>query len=50
MHLASGWARLRGAMLLVLTVDHGLRAEAAQEAAFVAAAARGLNLEHQTLR
>lgn len=50
MHLASGWARLRGAKLLVLTVDHGLRAEAAQEAAFVAAAARGLNLEHQTLR
>lgn len=34
---------------IVLTVDHGLRAEAAHEAAAVAVAARALGFEHQTL-
>lgn len=50
MHLAAGWAKACGATLLVLTVDHGLRPEAAQEAEEVAAAAGRLGLEHQTLR
>lgn len=39
----------RDAELTVLTVDHGLRPEAAREAAFVAEAAAGLGLRQQTL-
>ncbi|MFN7179968.1 tRNA lysidine(34) synthetase TilS [Hyphomonas sp.] len=50
MHHAAGWASARGMKLLVLTVDHGLREGSATEADDVAAAARRLNLDHQTLR
>lgn len=50
MHLAARWVDRRRAKLLVLTVDHGLRPEAAAEAAGVAEAARALSLEHRVLR
>lgn len=50
MHLAARWAAPRRAALLVLTVDHGLRPEAAAEAAWVAGAAHRLGLGHRTLR
>lgn len=50
MHLLARW---RGAgahpPVLVVTVDHGLRPEAADEAAYVAEHAAGLGLSHQTL-
>jgi len=48
--LAHGWAAERGGAVVGLTVDHGLRAEAAAEAARVAAwlAARGI--AHHVLR
>lgn len=50
MHLAAGWAKAESRRLLVLTVDHGLRPEAAAEAAFVASEARALGLGHKVLR
>lgn len=46
LHLLAG----QGARLSVATVDHGLRPEAADEAALVAAACKGLGLPHTTLR
>ena len=46
MHLAQRWG---GASLHVATVNHNLRPEAAQEAAFVAQTARDLGLSHDTL-
>jgi len=49
LHLASRWAGARGQALRVLTVDHGLRPEAAAEAQQVAALCRSLGLAHQTL-
>ncbi|SHI54226.1 tRNA lysidine(34) synthetase TilS [Wenxinia saemankumensis] len=49
LHLAAGWARPMGIGLRVATVDHGLRPEAAAEAALVADEARGLGLPHETL-
>lgn len=49
LHLAHEWARPRGAKLLVLTVDHRLRADAAAEAAQVARLAGEIGLAHQTL-
>lgn len=49
LHLAHRWARPRGAKLLVLTVDHRLRAASSAEAARVAEIAQGLGLAHQTL-
>lgn len=48
MHLAAAWPR--HPPLSVLTVDHGLRAEAAAEAQAVAQAAAELGLAHVTLR
>jgi tRNA(Ile)-lysidine synthase len=46
MHLAQHW---RGASVHVATVNHGLRAEAAQEAEFVAQVADSLGLPHTIL-
>ncbi len=52
MWLAARWRRglTRGPRLLAVTVDHGLRAEAAAEAREVKQLARTLELEHRTLR
>lgn len=52
MHLARQWCRLIGrdsASLCAITVDHGLRPEAKDEAAFVAATAKRLGFQHRTL-
>ena len=50
MHLLARWSAAgRRAPVLVATVDHGLRSEAAEEAAFVAREAAGLGLAHRTL-
>lgn len=50
MYLASGWAASRGVELWVLTVDHGLRPEAAGEARRVRAQAGALGISHATIR
>ncbi|WP_050769154.1 tRNA lysidine(34) synthetase TilS [Oceanicola granulosus] len=50
LHLAAAWARVFGIRLAVVTVDHGLRPEAADEAALVAAEAELLGLPHDVLR
>src|SRR5437588_11442378 len=52
MWLAARWRRSlsRGPRLVAVTVDHGLRAEAAREAREVKRLARTLDLEHRTLR
>jgi tRNA(Ile)-lysidine synthase len=52
MWLAARWRRslARGPRLLAVTVDHGLRVEAAAEAREVKRLARTLELEHRTLR
>ncbi|MBU2980970.1 tRNA lysidine(34) synthetase TilS [Lentibacter algarum] len=47
--LAQGWATGAGVQLYVATVDHGLREEAAQECAVVAAHCKALGLEHSIL-
>jgi tRNA(Ile)-lysidine synthase len=47
LRLAAGWGQ---AELQVVTVDHGLRPEAAQEAQMVAQACAGLGLPHTVLR
>jgi tRNA(Ile)-lysidine synthase len=49
LHLAQDWALRSGVALRVATVDHGLRAESAAEAAFVARACAALDLPHETL-
>ncbi|MEO1456473.1 MAG: tRNA lysidine(34) synthetase TilS [Pseudomonadota bacterium] len=49
LHLAHGWAQARGRTLAVATVDHGLRPEAAAEAAAVDRSAAALGLPHETL-
>ena len=49
MHLAAIWARDRGVLLHVTTVDHGLRQGTAAEAAQVATQAAKLGLPHVTL-
>lgn len=52
MWLAARWRRglRRGPRLIAVTVDHGLRAEAAREARDVKQLARALDLPHRTLR
>jgi tRNA(Ile)-lysidine synthase len=50
LHLLNDWRREGGPDLSVVTVDHGLRPEAAAEAAGVAVAAMALGLPHRTLR
>lgn len=47
--LTHGWARVMGVALRVVTVDHGLRQGAADEAAMVAAECRALGHPHDTL-
>ncbi|MEM7289659.1 MAG: tRNA lysidine(34) synthetase TilS [Pseudomonadota bacterium] len=47
--LASAWAQHSGAAIQLVTVDHGLRPEAAAEAAFVAGVSEGLGCQHVTL-
>ena len=49
MALAADWARSHGVVLRAATVDHGLRAEAAEEARRVAEQAAALGLAHDTL-
>lgn len=50
--LAARWRRAiaRGPRLIAVTVDHGLRPDAAREARDVKRLAQGLDLPHQTLR
>jgi tRNA(Ile)-lysidine synthase len=48
--LLHDWTGARGGALVALTVDHGLRAESAAEAAFVARTLAPLGLEHRVLR
>ena len=52
MWLAARWRRARkhGPRLIAVTVDHGLRPEAAREAREVKARARSLDLPHRTVR
>jgi len=52
MWLAARWRRSfkRGPRLIAVTVDHGLRPEAAREARNVKRLAQALELEHRTLR
>jgi len=48
--LAAEWATARGVVLHAVTVDHGLRPEAAGEAAEVGRQAAALGLSHETLK
>ncbi|MEM6900772.1 MAG: tRNA lysidine(34) synthetase TilS [Pseudomonadota bacterium] len=48
--LANDWAKAEHRKLLVLTVDHGLRPEAADEAAAVARRCQRIGIDHETLR
>jgi tRNA(Ile)-lysidine synthase len=52
MWLAARWrkAQAKGPQLVAVTVDHGLRPDAAREARAVKQAARSLDLPHRTLR
>ena len=52
MWLAARWRRAlaRGPRLIAVTIDHGLRAEAAREARAVKRLARSLEIPHRTLR
>ncbi len=50
LYLAHNWTRVYGLRLWVVTVDHGLRPEAADEASMVAQECRALGWPHATLR
>lgn len=47
--LANAWANHENVQVQAVTVDHGLRPEAAAEAAFVASICEGLGIRHITL-
>ena len=47
--LVSSWAKSVDATIQVVTIDHGLRPEAAAEAGFVSGVSEGLGLPHLTL-
>lgn len=49
LYLLADFAKGQGVTLQVATVDHGLRPEAAEEAAFVASLCAGLGVQHATL-
>jgi len=50
LYLTHNWARVMGIPLHVATIDHGLRAESASEAAFVAEECGALGHGHDVLR
>jgi tRNA(Ile)-lysidine synthase len=50
LHLLAAWMRAGGPAVSAVTVDHGLRPEAADEALAVGSACAGLGVPHQVLR